>query len=96
MSETRHDSDPTVPIPATEMRRILAEEGYEPLPDDETPTSPDVLASAERAAKAAEAAAVVCPVCSGTKKTIQETATGYHGPVPCPACAPPPSSGSGS
>lgn len=42
MAEKRHESDPTVPMPASRVQELLAAEGLAPIPDDETPTSPDL------------------------------------------------------
>jgi hypothetical protein len=89
MSEKRHDSDPTVAIPASRMRELLEAEGHAPVPDDDTPTSPDALAGFDPDEVPTEPAIPLCPQCKGTRKTIQETATGYHGPVDCPLCVTP-------
>lgn len=41
MSERRYDSDPTVPIPASKARELLANEGHPLIPDEE-PTNPEI------------------------------------------------------
>lgn len=50
--EKRRDSSDTVPIPREELERMLGlEREYRPVPDDETPTNPDL--------------APACPECKG-------------------------------
>lgn len=73
MAEKRHDSADTVPIPREELERMLGlDKEYAPTPDDENPTQPELIAA--------------CQECCGTGKTLEETATGYRGPVKCGAC----------
>lgn len=75
----RFESDPTVPIPASRMRELLAAEGNEPVPDDETPTSPRL-----------DPGAFVrppCGVCRGGGFTVvPKPDGGWRGPVKCDVC----------
>lgn len=72
MAEPRHKSDPSIPIPATQVRAVLEAEGNAPMPDDDTPTRPDLRVPCQRCFDArkvkitteAGTAFVSCPECT--------------------------------
>lgn len=68
MGEKRHDSSPTVAVPATEMARE-----YRRVPDDDTPTAPDLRAP--------------CARCFDTRKVAVKTSAGTRFET-CPECRP--------
>lgn len=75
MDEKRRDSADTVPISREELERMLGlDKEYAPVPDDENPTAPDLMANSQ------------CAACGGSGKTVEETSTGYRGPVKCKKC----------
>lgn len=74
MAETRRKSDPTIPIPATQVRAVLEAEGDAPTPDDDTPTQPDIR--------------VPCSACFDSRKVAVKTDAGTRFDA-CPDCTKP-------
>ena len=78
MSKTT-DSDPTVPILASEMKAAMAAEGYDFPGEDDIPTAPDL--DVERLTQPE------CLKCSGAGSVVIEESDGtYAGPAKCPRC----------
>jgi len=82
----RISSQDTLPIPRQELIDALraeygpkAGEPYEPMPDDETPTAPDL---------GPLIAQNPCTECKGKGLSVEQRPYGtYHGPVTCTRCS---------